>query len=98
MTISEKTNCPSCGGILKHYDKVKRIVRTKGGGKRWIEVDRVRCVDCKRLQRLLPDVIFPYKHYESAIIQGVLEGLITPNTIGFEDYPCEMTIKRWTRK
>ena len=25
----------------------------------------------------------------------VLEGLITCETIGFEDYPCEMTMLRW---
>ena len=27
--------------------------------------------------------------------QNVLEGLITCETIGFEDYPCEMTMLRW---
>ena len=26
---------------------------------------------------------------------GVLEGLITCETLGFEDYPCEMTMIRW---
>ena len=29
------------------------------------------------------------------IIIGVIEGLITCETFGFEDYPCEMTMIRW---
>jgi hypothetical protein len=43
----------------------------------------------------LPDFIFPYKQYEADIIIGVIEGLITCDTLGFEDYPCEMTMIRW---
>lgn len=35
------------------------------------------------------------KQYEADIIIGVLEGLITCGTLGFEDYPCEMTMIRW---
>lgn len=37
----------------------------------------------------------PYKQYEAEVIIGVLEGFITCETIGFEDYPCEMTMVRW---
>jgi hypothetical protein len=33
--------------------------------------------------------------YESEIIIGVLEGLITCETLGYEDYPCEATMRRW---
>lgn len=40
-------------------------------------------------------VIYPYKQYESEIIDGVIEGLITCDTVGFEDYPCELTMIRW---
>ena len=29
------------------------------------------------------------------IIDGVIEGLITCDTVGFEDYPCELTMIRW---
>ena len=44
---------------------------------------------------MLPDYILPYKHYESEIIFGVLEGLIDLDTYGYEDYPCETTMNRW---
>jgi hypothetical protein len=98
MTVSNNSKCPNCGGDLKHYDKVRRIVRTKGGVKSWHFVERLRCVVCRRLHRLLPEFIFPYKHYDAEIIQGVIDGLITPDTIGYEDFPCEMTMLRWTRE
>lgn len=39
--------------------------------------------------------MLPYKQYEAEVIIGVLEGLITCETLGFEDYPCEMTMSRW---
>lgn len=45
--------------------------------------------------RELSELLVPYKQYEAEVIIGVLEGLITCETIGFEDYPCEMTMLRW---
>lgn len=98
MTIDDVSICPDCGGDLKYYDKVKRIIRVKGGAKLWVNVKRFKCSSCKRLRRALPNSIFPYKHYEAEIINGVVNGFITSETLGFEDYPCEMTMKRWTRK
>lgn len=98
MTIKDVSTCPKCGGTLKYYDNVRRIIRTKGGNTSWIRVKRYKCENCNKIHRLLPDFIFPYKHYEADIILGVVNGLITSNTLEFEDYPCEMTIKRWTQK
>lgn len=98
MVISNASKCPKCGGRLKYYDKVPRIVRTKGGQVKEVRLRRFRCVECKSIHRELPDYIFPYKHYKADIINGVLDGTITPETLGFEDYPCEMTMARWTRK
>jgi hypothetical protein len=50
---------------------------------------------CGAVHRELTDDILPYKQYEAEIIRGVLEGLITSDTFGFEDYPCEVTMVRW---
>lgn len=91
----ETTKCVVCGGQCKHYDSVYRIVRTKYGKVNKVIVPRVRCTSCNRIQRELPEFIFPFKHYEKEIIIGVVEGLITCETTGFEDYPCELTMKRW---
>jgi uncharacterized Zn finger protein len=98
MITSNTTVCPKCGKELKYYDSVQRIVRTKGR-KTWkIPLRRLRCTGCGAVHRELPELIFPYKQYEAEIIVGVSEGLITCETLGFEDYPCEMTMMRWVAK
>lgn len=88
--------CPKCEGKLRYFDTVKRIVRTKALATEWIDIRRLRCTVCGSVHRELPEDVFPYKQYEAEIIVGVLEGLITCETLGFEDYPCEMTMVRWT--
>lgn len=95
MISDNQSICPKCGGQLKYYDHVQRLVRTKFGNKKWVAIRRLRCCKCHAVHRELPDFIFPYKQYESDIIIGVLEGLITCETLEFEDYPCEMTMIRW---
>lgn len=84
IKINEKY-CPFCKNKLKYYDSVKRILKTKGGKAKKIIIRRLRCISCKSL----------HKEYESEVIKGVIDGLITPETLGYEDYPCEMTMNRW---
>ena len=95
MIHVNKTVCSKCGGSLRYFDTVKRIVRTKSRITKWIEIRRFRCSICGAVHRELPDELYPYKQYEFEIIHGVLEGIITCETLGFEDYPCEMTMLRW---
>lgn len=90
--------CPTCSKTLKYYDSVLRIVRTKARETRWIKIQRLRCDQCKTTRRLLPDYIFPYKQYNAEVIRGVIQNLITSDTIGYEDYPCEMTMMRWQKQ
>ncbi|MCD8141819.1 MAG: DUF6431 domain-containing protein [Clostridiales bacterium] len=95
MVFDNESTCPDCGGALKYYDSVYRIVRTKRRDTRWVKIHRLRCYKCGRIHRALPDYILPYKQYETDVILGVCEGLITRETLGFEDYPCELTMARW---
>lgn len=95
MVTNEKMICSICNGYMKYYDKVPRIIRTKGRQSKWIKVRRFRCTACGCVRRELPDSIIPYKQYEADIIRGVLEGFISCETYGYEDYPCEMTMFRW---
>lgn len=95
MISNNESTCPKCGEQLKYYDSVKRLVRTKYGQKKKVVIRRLRCIKCHSIHREIPDFIFPYKQYEADIISGVIEGLITCETLGFEDYPCEMTMIRW---
>lgn len=95
MVSMDVTTCPKCGGELKYYGKVPRIVRTKNRSTSWVKIRRLRCEKCGSFHRELPDFLLPFKQYEAEVIRGVAEGLITYETLGFEDYPCEMTMLRW---
>lgn len=96
MNHNNEIICSVCGNTLvKYYDNVTRVVRTTGGKRKMIKIPRFRCEICGHIQRDLPDYIFPYKQYEKEVIEGVLEGYITSDTIGYENYPSETTMKRW---
>ena len=95
MIKENATVCPKCGSQLGYYDSLRRIVRTKGRRTKHIVIHRYRCESCEAIHTEIPDIIFPYKQYEAEIIIGVVDGLITSETLGYEDYPCEMTMQRW---
>ena len=95
MVHEGESLCPKCGGELKYYDSVKRIVRTKRRKTIRIFIRRLRCTICGSIHRELPELLFPYKEDEAEVIIGVLEGLITSDVLGFEDYPCELTMEVW---
>ena len=86
MVSNEELTCRNCGARLKRYDNVLRIVRIKGRKTSWVKVNRFRCPSCGQIRRELPDYISPYKQYEAEVIRGVLEGFITCETYGYEDY------------
>lgn len=92
------TVCPYCGSGMKIFDRVVRKIKGKRGIHREIVLRRVKCDYCKSIHRVIPIDIYPFKHYEYEIIQGVIEGFITVDTYGFEDNPCEQTMKRWLRE
>lgn len=97
MITNDITLCPQCGGALKATGKVKRIIKKKSGVIEWFYIRRLLCVRCGKVHREIPNYIVPYKHYEKEIIQSVINDLITPDDLEYEDYPCEMTMKRWKK-
>ncbi len=99
---SVKTNegmpaCPCCGSQLRYRDRKLRIWMKEAGEKQYIQIRRLRCSnpDCHRYHQELPDCIVPYKHYESEVISGVLEGIVLEEDLDSEDYPCVPTMLRW---
>lgn len=90
--------CPKCGGQLRYYDRIRRMVRTKGGDIYWIKLRRLICNDCGTNHRELPNTLLPYKHYEARIVRGVVLGDISSYELDYEDYPCEMTMRRWRKQ
>lgn len=95
MVHEDNILCPKCKGQLKHYDVVERHYKTKGGKVEVIRIRRSKCLMCGSVHREIPEFIFPFKRYESEVIYGVIEGFITPDILGYEDYPCEQTMIRW---
>ena len=97
MIRGNDKKCPICGGTLRPYGFKSRYVRGKYGKRRIIKIKRYKCVSCNSAHNKLPNFIIPYVRYEADIVYGVLEGFITVNTLGFEDYPSEQTMKRWSQ-
>lgn len=91
----KKTVCPNCQEPLKYRDSRKRHIRQEGGQKLWGRIRRLYCTRCHRLHNELPTNLSPYKHYEVEVIEGVVDGVITPDDLESEDYPCVQTMERW---
>ena len=87
--------CPVCGKPLSYRDSCVRIMRLEGGIKRRFLIRRLKCCNCGKLHRELPDCLAPYKHYASEVISGVLDGIVTPEDDDSADFPCETTMRRW---
>ena len=87
--------CPCCGGKLNYRDARPRIRKHEGGTADYIYIHRYRCKNCGRYHNALPDCLLPYKHYESDVICGVVDGTITSADMESEDYPSEATMLRW---
>lgn len=87
--------CDICGGAVWKFGRVKRIVKGEGGEKCIIFVQRYRCKECKRVWRCLPEGITRFKQYRTDIIDGVRLGEIDESMLEYEDYPCEITMRRW---
>lgn len=87
--------CPKCNGEMIKYGTVRRYVKGPGGIKQLVIIQRYHCKKCNLTMRDLPDGMVAFKHYTKQIISGVKDGSITGDTLEYEDYPCEMTMKRW---
>lgn len=98
MVKEGDTVCPYCGGALRYYDTVKRFVRTTYGRSYWIDMDRYICTSCMTTHRVIPDTLYPYKHYERRIIDGFIEGQLSFFDLEFEDYPADVTVERWKKE
>lgn len=77
MVSNDKSICQNCGSKLKRYDKVSRIVRTKGGKTSWIEIERFRCPVCGQIHRELGalSVLFVELLGSMAIFEKIMNGV-----------------------
>lgn len=94
---NEDPCCPVCGAKLDKKDWVLRILKKAGGEKEIYKIERRQCTNkaCGKSHRLLPDILAPYKHYEAALIEDVIDGFVCEDDIATEDCPCKATMDRW---
>lgn len=86
--------CPYCGGDLCYRDSCLRIWLKEGHERRTVAIRRLKCSKCGGLHQELPDFLVPYKHYETEVISGVLDGVVGPDDAE-NGLPCESTIQSW---
>ena len=100
LSESSEFLCNTCkNGTLEPLDYCERSIRYEGGEREWLIIPRHRCTNpqCRKIHRMLPDILIPYKHYSEETISGVLDGVVTPDDTESENYPCETTMERWRR-
>ena len=92
IRTTEESVCPFCSGELVYRDSKSRKLKDIVGEISCFLLRRLHCQGtCKTLHTELPDIIQPYKHYESAVIQSVIDGSADALTCHADD----STIRRW---
>ena len=89
----EKSYCPYCEESFKVIGSRKRIIFRQDGSKERLIIRRLQCCECYRISHELPDIIIPYKRYESDVIADALDGTVSSQN---DCCPAEhSTIQRW---
>ena len=83
--------CPLCAGFLKHRDRKPRDVKNLIGEVRHFSLRRLLCTACEKLHTEIPDIIQPFKHYDSETIQNVIDNTELSKDCVADD----STISRW---
>jgi len=68
----ESIPCPLCDNDLEVYGSRKRVLLKQDGSKQVLIIRRLQCKHCKVIHHELPDIIVPYKRFESGAIESVL--------------------------
>jgi len=88
---AEAVPCPYDDGELVYRDSVFRNVKNMFSEVRRFLLRRLLCPICGKIHRELPDIIQPYKHYESDVIQSVIDDNEDAKKCSADD----STIRRW---
>jgi hypothetical protein len=88
---AEAVACPLCGGQLKYRNSRLRRRIDLAGTKSLYLLRRFLCAACRKLHTEVPDIIQPFKHYDSHTIQSVLDGREDAEASAAD----ESTMRRW---
>jgi hypothetical protein len=68
----EQNFCPCCGKALKVIGSRKRNFINGTGERVVLIIRRLKCESCGRVHHELPDILVPYKRYNSESIEAVI--------------------------
>lgn len=88
---TEEVPCPCCTERLEIIGSRERKVRGEGGELRRLVIRRLRCTGCRKIHHELPDLLVPYKRYESACIEQTVTEPEASVTVCAET----STLRRW---
>lgn len=70
-------------------------MRRYGGKKCRVLIHRMYCPKCHKFHNELPAQLTTFKHYETRVIEDVLDGVVEEDSEAAENGPSEITMKRW---
>ncbi|WP_257297406.1 DUF6431 domain-containing protein [Cytobacillus gottheilii] len=82
---------PCCGKVMLVIGTKNRKAMDHSGQSKTYNIRRLRCTNCLTIHHELPDLLVPYKRYESECIESVLTNP-SNHTIPADD----STISRWS--
>ncbi|WP_052410173.1 DUF6431 domain-containing protein [Paenibacillus durus] len=88
---AEEVPCPCCTENLEIIGSRERKVRGGGGELRQLVIRRLRCAGCRRIHHELPDLLIPYKRYDSRCI----EQAVTEPEASVTACAETSTLRRW---
>lgn len=87
---AEQHICPVCEHDLFVVGSRRRFGRKPTGERVTYIIRRLRCLGCERIHHELPDLLIPYKRYESVCFESVLSNELTSDVAADES-----TLYRW---
>jgi hypothetical protein len=71
---AEQICSPCCGEKLKVIGSRRRGRTDSSGDTQTLIIRRLRCKKCRKIHHELPDILVPYKRYDSESIEAALNG------------------------
>ncbi len=87
---AEVVPCPCCQGALVVIGSRSRTWIRSSGEKAKLIIRRLRCQNCRRIHHELPDLLVPYRRYESASMEHAIEDSAATDVAADES-----TLYRW---
>ena len=84
--------CPLCNQEMKIRDSKRRYIKLESGNRIPINLKRYYCSKCQKIHTEIPDLITPYKQYDTSTIEKIKSGDIS--SFAGDD----STIREWKRQ